>query len=97
MLRAALAPLLPESEVRQAFIYGSIAKGEERAESDIDVMIVADGVTYSDVMAVLEPAERQLMRKINPTIYSYDEFRKRKESDQSFIKRVLEQPKIDLT
>jgi uncharacterized protein len=60
-------------------------------------MIVADGVTYSEVMALVAPAERQLQRVINPTIYSFAEFQKRKDSDQSFIKRVLEQPRIDLT
>lgn len=97
VLKEALNPLLSKAEPQLVFIYGSIAKGEEHAESDIDVMIVADGVTYSDVMALLEPAERELKRIINPTIYSFDEFKKRRESDQSFIKRVLEQPKIDLT
>lgn len=82
-------------DIALSFIYGSIAKGEETADSDIDVMIVTDLLTYSDVMSRLETAERKLKRVINPTIYGVEEFNSKKKS-KSFLKRVLEQPRISL-
>ena len=92
IIKAALAPLL--SHVETAFIYGLIAKGSEHAGSDIDVMLVADDLSYIDVMALLEQAEKQLGRSINPTLYSAKEFTERVNHNQSFIKRVMEQPKL---
>lgn len=92
VLVAALTPLLPKIET--AFIYGSIAKGTEHAGSDIDLMLVADDASYSEVMELLVPAEQQLGRSINPTLYSTGEFSERKKSHQSFITRVMEQPKL---
>ena len=92
ILKAALAPLLQMVEI--AFIYGSIAKGTEHGDSDIDVMLVADELSYSDVMALLEPAEKQLDRTINPTLFTPKEFSQRIKSNQNFVKKVMQQPKI---
>jgi len=91
VLRERLSELLPNIE--QAFVYGSIAKGTEDADSDIDVLIVSDDLTYSEIMATLEPSERQLHRVINPTIYSAKEYKKKRRS-KAFLKRVMEQPKV---
>jgi predicted nucleotidyltransferase len=92
IIKAALAPLLPQ--MRLAFIYGSVAKGTEHAGSDIDLMLVGDELSYSEVMGLLAHAEQQLRRTINPTMYTVAEFKDRKASHQSFIKRVMEQPKL---
>lgn len=94
VLRTALVDVLPP--IRLVFIYGSVAKGIDTASSDIDLMIVADDITYADVVSKLDLAERQLARKINPTIFSSDEFDKRKR-ESSFVKRVLSQPMIVLS
>jgi DNA-binding transcriptional ArsR family regulator len=91
VLREGLTELLPLMQI--AFVYGSIAKGMEDADSDIDILIVADKLTYANVMKRLEPSERQLRRVINPTIYSVKEFEAKK-SSKSFLKRVMEQPKL---
>ena len=94
-IKAALVPVL--AEIETAFIYGSIAKGTEHAQSDIDLLLVGDpaGVlSYGSIMALLEPVEKQLGRSINPTIYSCEEFAKRIESNQSFVTRVMDQPKL---
>ena len=77
-----------------AFIYGSVAKGEEHSRSDIDVMLVGHDLSYGDIMARLESAEQQLSRIINPTLLTPDEFHQRKNQKQSFITRVMEQPKL---
>lgn len=84
------------NEVEQAFIYGSVAKGEEHADSDIDLMLVGEGLSYSEVMEDLEPLEAQLHRQINPTIYTAEEYSKRLDEGHNFITKVMSQPKIDL-
>ena len=92
IIKAALAPLLPQ--LNCAFIYGSVAQRTEHAGSDIDLMLVGDDMSYSEVMELLAPAEKQLGRTINPTLYTVAEFTDRKNSHQPFITRVIEQPKL---
>ena len=92
VVKVALVPLLPAVEL--AFIYGSVAKGSEHASSDIDVMLVGDNLSYSEVMELLASAEQQLGRTVNPTIYDSLDFSKRIGAKQSFITRVMEQPKL---
>jgi predicted nucleotidyltransferase len=91
-LRAALSPLA--GKIDAAFVYGSIAKGDFTAASDIDLMIVSDDVSYSDVYATLERASQQLGRKINPAIFTRKEIQARRKRGHPFITRVLSQPKI---
>jgi predicted nucleotidyltransferase len=92
VLRSALAPLLPG--IRAAFVYGSIAKGEDTAASDVDLMVISDRLTYGDLFAALEEASAQLGRKVAPTIYSAKELGRRVKQDNSFVTRVLGQPKL---
>ena len=92
VLRAALAPISPG--IRAAFVYGSIAKGQDTTASDIDLMIIADNLTYSDAFGALEEASASLGRKIAPTIYSSMEMAERKKRDNAFVARVLAQPKL---
>lgn len=94
LIRNALQPILPAAE--QAFIYGSVAKGEDHANSDVDVLLVGEDLSYGTIMQTLEAVEQKLQRTINPTIYTPAEFAKRVEDSQNFIIRVLEQPKIEL-
>ena len=92
VLRAALAPLAPEIEL--AFVYGSVAKQQDTADSDIDVMIVSTGLGYADVFGALESATATLGRKVNPTLYTPAEKTKRMSQDNAFVTRALRQPKI---
>lgn len=94
LLQAAIAPLLPQLE--QAFIYGSVAKGEEHAGSDVDVMLVGNELSYSEIMQLLDSIEEQLQRPINPTIFSPVEFAERLAEGQNFLSKVMELPRIDL-
>lgn len=91
-VRDALSGLAPH--IQAAFVYGSVAKGRDRAQSDIDLMIITDQLTYGDVFAALETANRRLGRSINPTVYTPGEFSKRVKDQTAFLTRVLEQPKI---
>ncbi len=92
ILREALEPLA--TEISAAFVYGSVAKGEDTGESDIDVLVVSDRLAYADLFAALEPASQRLGRKVAPTIYSGKEFQERLESENTFAVRVMAQPKL---
>lgn len=94
MLREALQPLLPG--LQGAWIFGSVAKQTDTAQSDIDVMLVGKNLSLAKVLELLLPAEAQLGRKINPTCYSPAEFERRRAEPDSFVNRVLSQPVLPL-
>lgn len=85
LLGSALAPL--ENRISLAFVYGSMARGEETAGSDVDLMVIGD-VTLEEVLACLTPAERSIGRPINPTVYSLDEFKSKLHAGNHFISSV---------
>jgi predicted nucleotidyltransferase len=91
-LRDALKPL--SSAIRVAFVYGSVAKATDQAASDIDLMIISDTLTYGDVFGALERVTRIVSRKVNPTVYTAAEFSTRARTENAFVTRVLEQPKL---
>lgn len=91
-LRAALAPFT--RQITAAFVYGSVAKRSDTAHSDIDLMLISDTLEYADLYAALEQAATALGRTINPTIYTMVELAKRIKQKNSFVERVLAQPKI---
>lgn len=92
VLRAALAPL--RDRITTAFVFGSVAKGQDSAASDIDLMVVSDALSYADLFAALEPAVESLGRPVNPTVYTRAELKRRIDEDNAFIDRVLAQNKI---
>lgn len=94
VLRAALQPLTSKLDV--AFIYGSVAKRTDTSGSDIDVMLIGKGLSYPDVVEALATSEKRLGRSINPTIYGANEFQRKLSADNSFLQRVLKQPRIML-
>ena len=88
----ALAPLA--ARIRAAFVYGSIAKREDTASSDIDLMLISDELAYSDLYAQLGAVSQRLGRTVNPTIYTSQELANRVERKDAFATRVLAQPKL---
>lgn len=92
VLRAALAPAA--KQIVAAFVFGSIAKRQDTASSDIDLMVISDSLGYADVFSALEDAAARLGRKINPTIYSRKEWAKRIRQQNTFTTRVLQQDKL---
>lgn len=92
VLHAALAPIA--AQIDAAFVYGSVAKQQDTAQSDVDVLIVSSSLGYADVFGALEGAALQLGRKVNPTLYSRADVAKRIAKDAAFVTRVLQQPKI---
>lgn len=92
LLREALAPLA--AKITAAFIYGSVAKATDTARSDIDVMVIGDRVSYSQLLEALTAAERRLGRKVNPTVYSQAVLHQRLAGGNAFATRVIAGPKI---
>lgn len=83
------------TKVSMAFVFGSMAKAEPRAGSDIDVLVVGE-VSLAEVLNALERSRDLLAREINPTVYPPDEFRTKIASGNHFLQTVLKEPKIFL-
>jgi len=94
ILQQALAPVT--QQIQTAFIYGSIAKQQETSKSDIDLLIISDTLTYPDIFSLLETAEAQLARKINPNIYTSFDWQQKCISGNAFVSRISTQQKIYL-
>jgi hypothetical protein len=56
--------------------------------------IISDSLAYGDVFGALERVTRSVGRKVNPTVYTAAEFSKRARTENAFVTRVLEQPKL---
>jgi predicted nucleotidyltransferase len=89
-LQDAVRPL--GSRIQLGLIYGSVAKGEDRASSDIDLLVVSDDLTLEELYGALAPVESRLARPVRPTLYTSSEFRERRNSGNSFLQRVLGGP-----
>ena len=92
VLREVLLPLA--ARIRVAFIYGSIARREDSASSDIDLMLISDELAYPDLYAVLAEAEARLGRPVNPTVYKSAELTQKMAEGNAFASRVLSQEKL---
>ena len=94
LLTEALRPI--EQKIEVAFLYGSVAKQSDNAESDIDIMMIGSDLRLGEVLEQLLPAEEMLCRKVNHTCYTVGEFKKRLSDTDSFVNKVLSQPIIQL-
>jgi len=92
-VRDALEPV--DGKIRAAFIYGSFARGDESASSDVDVLIVGN-VKFSEIVSALGTVQVRLGREINPTVYSAAEFRSRLARGHHFLKGVMQGSKVFL-
>lgn len=90
-LRDALSPI--QNKVRIAFVFGSIASGEETAKSDIDLLLVGD-LTSRSAARILGPVGRSLGREFNPVIFPPAEFRRKAKRGDPFIREIVSGPKV---
>lgn len=91
VLREALVPVA--DRIERAFVYGSMARGEEHAHSDVDVMIVGD-LDFADAVVALAPAQEKLRREINPTVFTSGELAKKLRQRDSFVAQAWRGPKL---
>jgi len=69
-------------------VYGSVARREEHAASDVDLMVIGK-VGLGDLAPSLRKVENHLGREVNVTNYSVDEFRKKVAAGDHFLTTVL--------
>ena len=93
-LKRALAPLARSITV--AFVYGSVARGTDKAQSDVDVLVVSESLSYAEVFEALQAAEADLGRSINPTVLSPAQWRAKKARGDSFVGRIARKPRVFL-
>src|SRR6201987_167637 len=93
VLRSALHPLA--KRVLVAFVYGSVAREEEAAQSDVDLLVVVKA-TLEEVLSRLSTVEKSIRRPINPTVYSVAEFKSKLASRNHFLTAVLKGQKVFL-
>jgi predicted nucleotidyltransferase len=91
-IRDALKPF--RQDIDLAFVYGSVAKGTDTARSDIDLMVFARDTGYSEIFGALQKAEKILMRPINPTVTTIEEWQDKFSEKNSFVRKVIQQPKL---
>jgi predicted nucleotidyltransferase len=93
LLKTALTPL--SARIDFAFVYGSVARGEEKAASDIDLMVVG-AVSLDEILDAVSTLEKQLRRPVNPTIYSLQDLKKRIRSGNHFLRSLEDSKKVFL-
>ncbi|MFA5075536.1 MAG: nucleotidyltransferase domain-containing protein [Candidatus Babeliales bacterium] len=81
--------------IEVAFIYGSFARGQERVNSDIDILIIGN-IDEDALLHEINSLEKLLKREINYTIFSRQDFLQKKKKKDAFIKDLLERSKIFL-
>jgi uncharacterized protein len=93
-VREAISPLIDRIEA--AFIYGSVAKGEEHVNSDVDILFIGD-IGLAGLAKLLKPLERKFAREFNAKCYSPAEFVSKFRKRNHFVSTVIREPKIFLT
>lgn len=91
-LGEALAPL--GDRIEAAFIYGSVASGKDRADSDIDLMVIANDLDYPTLFEAVQAAEHQLDRPINPNLMTPQEWQRKRAQPDSFAARLQDRPRL---
>ena len=94
LFQQALLPMKPS--LQHAWIYGSVAKETDTSASDIDLLLVGEKISLSEVLNLFQPLEDEMKRKVNPTCYTPQEFARRLDDADSFASKVMSQPYIDL-
>jgi DNA-binding transcriptional ArsR family regulator len=84
---------LQDEQILLAFVFGSIARGETRADSDVDLMIIGT-VRLRRLASLLSGVADRLGREINPHILTPEEFKERRQGDDHLVQSVLASPKL---
>ncbi len=91
-LRKSLEPYA--DKIKTAFVFGSVAKGTDTAQSDVDLMVIGNELSYADLYTALQNAEVVLRRKVSPLFLTPDEWRRKTSEKGSFISEISTLPKL---
>ncbi len=75
------------------FVFGSIARQKEMAESDVDLFVIGE-LGLRKLTGLLSGVSDKIGREINSHVFTLKEFKKRSAQSDHFVSRVLEEPKI---
>ncbi|MCX6953567.1 MAG: toxin-antitoxin system toxin subunit [Verrucomicrobia bacterium] len=92
-LKDLLAEALPRKKIAWAFVFGSVAAEGERAESDVDLMIVG-AATHRELAPALRLASERIGREINPHFFAPAELTRRVAAHDHFLRDVIAKPKL---
>ena len=84
-----------DEQIELAFLYGSIARGEEHSASDVDLAIVGT-LKQIDLLPALRKLEARFGREVNVTLFSPEEFRRKLAAEDHFLHSVLKGKTIPL-
>ncbi len=90
---ATLKNALNHEGIECAFVFGSIARKEEKATSDIDLVVIGS-LGLRELSGLMGPIGRQAEREINPHVYTKSEFKKRLHKKNHFVSQILESEKL---
>jgi len=93
VLLDALTPVA--KRIKLALIFGSMARGEERSGSDVDVLLVG-AIGFAEAVKALHAAQEKIGREINPVVMSPEEFRRKLSGGDGFLREVLAKDKLFL-
>jgi len=88
-----LQKVLSQEGVKVAFIFGSVAGGQEKAASDVDLMVIGE-VSLRTVTGWLAGVSLEIGREVNPYVMKMVEFQRRREAQEHFLSQVLASPKL---
>lgn len=79
--------------VKAAFVFGSTARGDAHADSDIDLVVVGDGVPLEQIGRATLNAERLLERPLDVRRYTTAALARKRADPSPFLREVLSGPK----
>lgn len=79
--------------IEVAFVYGSFAAGRETARSDVDLFVIGD-INHGALNMALSNVEKILLREINYTAMTGEEFRDAVSAAAPFTANVMAEPKV---
>ena len=88
-----LREVLAGARVELAFVFGSVAQGAAKADSDVDLMIVGR-ISLRELSRRLAGAVESIGREINPYVISASELKKRRKDGEHFIEHVMKTPRL---
>lgn len=81
--------------IEEAYLYGSFARSQQDARSDIDLILI--GVPDEKLLAeVVRKLEKQLGREINYTVLTRQEFERRRQRKDAFLENVWHNKRVSL-
>ena len=91
-----LKSALKDADIQIAFVFGSVARGQERSDSDVDLMVIGN-LGLRGLSHLLSGVPDVIRREINSYTLTEEEFQRRVQEGEHFITHVLKAPKLFIT